>query len=99
MFVRFKRVKLSNKSGYSDFSLHAVLVENRRDERGRPRQHIISYLGSIRERRMYEPERRIEFLKSIQNKLRQLSLTPKDMSRIQMNLINNMTHKFHISRV
>src|SRR5262245_45752130 len=98
MFVRFKRVKLAGKRGYSEFSLHAVLVENRRDLRGRPRQHIIAYLGSIRERRLFDTEHSLEFLKTIQSKLRELSLTPQDMTRIQMNLINNMTHRFHITR-
>jgi hypothetical protein len=100
MFVRFKRVKLAGKLGFpGEFSLHAVLVENHRDSKGRPRQQIISYLGSIRENSLYNPSHRSEFLKKLQSKLRELSLTPREMTRIQMNLINNMTHRFHITRV
>jgi hypothetical protein len=99
MFVRFKRVKLSTKSGLpAEYSLHAVLVENHRDHNGKPRQQIISYLGSIRERNIYSQVHRSEFLQTIQRKLRELSLTPRDLSRIQLNLINNITHKFHITR-
>ena len=99
MFVRFKRVKLAGKLGFpGEYSLHAVLVQNHRDSKGQPRQKIICYLGSIRERQLYNPSHRTEFLKKMQSKLRELSLTPRDMTRIQMNLINSITHRFHITR-
>lgn len=98
MFVRFKRVKLARKTGFDhQYSLHAVLVENHRD-RGKPRQQIVAYLGSIRENQVYDPNRRHEFYKLLQTKLRKLNLDPRVLSKVQMNLINTFAHKIHGTR-
>jgi len=93
MFVRFKRVKLARKIGAEDhYSLHAVLVENYR-QNGKPRQQIIAYLGSIQEQHLSDPNRRREFYNLLLNKLRKLNLTPRVLSKVQMNLISTFAHK------
>jgi hypothetical protein len=98
MFVRFKRVKLARKIGYADeYSLHAVLVENYRRE-GKPRQQIIAYLGSMREKHISDPHLRNQFYSMLQRKLNRLNLSPRVLSKVQMNLISTFAHKIAGSR-
>jgi hypothetical protein len=98
MFVRFKRVKLARKIGLNDeYSLHAVLVENYRRE-GKPRQQIIAYLGSIRERHIADAQLRNQFYSMLQRKLNRLNLNPRVLSKVQMNLISTFAHKIVSSR-
>ncbi len=93
MFVRFKRVRLARKIGVEDhYSLHAVLVENYR-QNGKPRQQIIAYLGSIQDKHLSDQNRRNEFYNFLLGKLRKLNLTPRVLSKVQMNLISTFTHK------
>lgn len=98
MFVRFKRVKLARKIGVEDhYSLHAVLVENYR-QNGKPRQQIIAYLGSIQEKHLSDPNRRNEFYNLLLGKLRKLNLTPRVLSKVQMNLISTFAHKIRVTK-
>jgi hypothetical protein len=93
VFVRLKRVKLARKNREEpEYSLHAVLVENRRKE-GRPRQQIVAYLGSIREQHFYDPVQRSKFLKELQMRIRKLDLDPVTVAKIHVNLINRFVHK------
>ena len=93
MFIRFKRVKLSQKIGFPDeYSLHAVLVQSFR-QNGKPRQQIIAYLGAIREGQLRDQTHLREFYDLIQNKLRKLNLHPRELSKVQINFINTFVHK------
>lgn len=93
MFVRFKRVKLARKIGFPrEYSLHAVLVENYRQD-GKPRQQIIAYLGAIQEKRLYDQIHRREFYDYIQSKLRKLNLSPRMLSKVQLNLNHTFSRK------
>jgi hypothetical protein len=93
MFIRFKRVKLARKIGLpSEYSLHAVLVESYR-QNGKPRQQIIAYLGSVQEKHLQNQMHRRQFYDLLINKLRDLHLHPRVLTKVQLNLINTFTHK------
>ena len=63
-------------------SLTAVLVESRRVD-SKPRQRIVSYLGTIRESGLPHYYHRVDFWRSVQTHLDRLALAPEARERIE----------------
>jgi hypothetical protein len=93
VFVRFKRVKLATRiGGMPTYSLHAVLVENFR-ENGKPRQRIVKYLCSMHEYKLKSSQNRQTFFKQINKKLEQADLDAVTLAKIKVKLIGFFVHK------
>ncbi len=90
MFIRFKRVKLADsQTQITRYSVHCVLVESFR-LKGKPRQRIIKYLGSIREREFMNHSSRTAFTKRIESKIDELELGPQMTARLKVQLIRKI---------
>ena len=90
MFIRFKRVKLAdNHTQLPRYSIHCVLVESFRIK-GKPRQRVIKYLGSIREREFMSHSSRSAFTKRIEGKIDELELGPHVTARLKVQLIRKI---------
>ncbi len=93
MYVRWKnRARTRNHKPTGDITLTAVLVRSERGnwERGQrvmtPRQHIISYLGSIRQSLMPWAFHRAEFWRSVETHLDALTLPPERRAAIMADI-------------
>jgi hypothetical protein len=89
MFIRFKRVKLSDKNklfSAPSYSVHLVVVESFR-LKGKPRQRVLKYLGSIKEMELRNPTSRKIFLKRIEKKIDEMDISPIESARLKVSLI------------
>lgn len=76
MFARWKRrpLKRAGKDGcQTDEALYAVLVRSVR-VRGKPRQKVVKYLGSIRRSEIGNPEERMNFWLTIERELKDIKV-------------------------
>jgi hypothetical protein len=83
MFVRWKRRPMSRRgTPTGEKALSAVLVESVRVD-GRPRQRIISHLGTIQEHGLPHFWHQVDFWKAATLKLDGAGLTPDERSAIE----------------
>ena len=95
MFVRFKRVTLSPRYGIEHrYSIHAVLVESYRDK-GKPRQRVLKYLASVKERDFFNPAKRTSFLDVVRKRLDQLDLDPRTIAELKVRLFHRSLQYLH----
>jgi hypothetical protein len=90
MFIRFKRVKLAAEEYEQPrYSVHCVLVESYRIK-GKPRQRVIKYLGSIREQDLNHPAKRHQFIRMIEHRIDGLSFSVKFTSQLKLHFIRKI---------
>ncbi len=93
MYVRWKkRARTKHQKPTGDYALTAVLVESVRGTREpsqhvlKPRQHIICYLGTIRQSALQRPYFQLDFWLSADAHLDKLQITPEQRATIDARL-------------
>src|SRR5687768_14674649 len=92
MYIRIKKRRLSPRNGNApEYALRFLVVESHRSD-GQPRQRIIKYLGSVKQKSMRNPTERARILASMQRKLDHLELEIPytKVMHLKLNLIRLM---------
>ena len=94
MYVRWQRRTRKQLSWHHNHAspvlLTASLVESRPID-GKPRQHTVAYLGSIRERFLGEPGERRWFWRKVAPRLDALALSPDEREMIEASVARMVT--------
>ena len=95
MYVRWKkRVMTRRHCPTGKTALTAVLVENRRVD-GKPRQRLVSYLGTIRQDGLTSPYHQLGFWGTADRHLAALALDNATRERIERSLLGVVPRPTH----